>query len=88
MADDLESLTQRTLQELARLAAEEKAYKQKISALEATENELKSVCDELQDKLAGLKAEYDAQLVARKFVEFCETRLDNLAGQLNGKPAA
>jgi chromosome segregation ATPase len=87
MADDLESLTQRALQELARLAAEEKAYKQKIEALRATECELQTSCAELQDQLAAWKAEYDAVVVARKFVEFCENKLDNIADRLNGNRA-
>jgi hypothetical protein len=72
MADDLEILMQRTKQELARLAAEEKALKQKISALRMTEQEIAQSVAEGMEWLEK-KKEYDAAKVsARQLVKWCD----------------
>jgi hypothetical protein len=74
MADDLEILMQRTKQELARLAAEEKALKQKILSLRATESELtERIGDHMENLKVKMRLE-ELQRAAGKFAADLEER--------------
>src|SRR5262249_29669548 len=83
MADKFDEISQALMQEVARLQAEERALKQKVESLRATEHELEMSCAELMDKLAAWRAEYDAVWAARQFCDWIENRLDTACAQFN-----